>query len=154
MKKLSFVAIVLLVGLLSGCAGLQLSNDTATKATAYTAGRFMYYAIDQYANASIRALELSYNDFMAKTVGMDIVPAAEVIALYNEQVLILSREVDDPYGLIGDLNFFLTQCGGQFAVNENDQNVLTKINDVPRALFQAFQIGWINSKRTDEARKA
>jgi len=152
MKKLFFV--LLAIVFLFGCGTLQLKDDAIGNSTGYFAGKGMGIAVNEKAPKSVPALEKNYDEFMARTALMEMVPTEESMKLYTSSILILSLETEDPYGFISDLTFLLSQFGGKLELSPvpGVDPVLTGLQPIPRAVFQSFEFGYDSGKRISQAK--
>ena len=129
---------VLAMALLTGCSGMQITGDTNNQAMAYVAGKGMAIAIYKVYPKAAPPVEQAWMDMMGRSYGMDAIPAAEIQAFFNG---VLIKEIptlkNDPYGLSGDLAFFATLYGAQFA-----GGTMTTVKPIPMIVAQAFQIGY------------
>ena len=62
--------------------------------------------------------------------------------------------VEDPYALIGDLSFILSQYGAQFvSTGEGELGKMVAIEPVPYEVYVSFDAGWKTSARVYSRRK-
>lgn len=143
MKRLSLFALVLLVGIsLAGCWGSNLES--------YAMGRSMYYGIEAtVSSGTIDRLEDRFNQLLAETAGVVMVEPTQTMALYTDMAMIMSGDVKNPYGLMGDLTFLLSESGAEYG---QDGGMLS-VNPIPREMFVAFSMGWKNSKYEMSSRR-
>ena len=139
MKKL--ISILMVVGFLASCAGVPVTDDVNNQAIAYAAGKGIGIAINKYAPKADAKLSEAWTNMMTTNAGKDPVPAAAIMAFYQESILLLSSQVKDPYGLISDLTFFLTLYGGKVVDGQ-----LTLAKDVPLVVMKAFELGYKSGK--------
>ena len=129
---------VLAMALLTGCSGMQITGDTNNQAMAYVAGKGMAIAIYKVYPKAAPPVEQAWMDMMGRSYGMDAIPAAEIQAFFNG---VLIKEIptlkNDPYGLSGDLAFFATLYGAQFA-----GGTMTTVQPIPMIVAKAFQVGY------------
>jgi hypothetical protein len=144
MRKLFFIFIIGLF--LSGCAGWSWENAPVNNTVGYFGGKGVSILVHESVkkDTTIPRLEAKYDEFMLQSVDMEIIPPEMSIALYNDLLLILAGETDDPYGLIADLTFLLGQFGAQFAMGDN--KTMVGIDPIPRAVYASFEIGWDQGK--------
>lgn len=143
MKKKLFAFFV--TGLiLSGCAGLSVSDSPENKVLAYASGKAFAITIHKLTapctieqSCADADLTTAWVDLMDRTETMTEIPAAEMIAFYSESVGIIAAPVNDPYGLIGDLTILLTIYSASF---ENGEMV--SIKPVPRDIMTFFGKGY------------
>ena len=129
---------LLAMALLTGCSGMQITGDTNNQAMAYVAGKGMAIAIYKVYPKAAPPVEQAWMDMMGRSYGLAEIPAAEIQAFFNG---VLIKEIptlkNDPYGLSGDLAFFATLYGAQFA-----GGTMTTVKPIPMIVAQAFQIGY------------
>lgn len=135
MKKL--ITLLMIVGFLSSCAGYKVPDDTNAQAVAYAAGKGIAIAVNKYAPKADKPLGEAWVNLMTTNAGKDPVPAASIIAFYQESIMILTAQSKDPYGLISDLTFLLSLYGGQIT---DGKMVLAQ--DVPLRVMKAFELGY------------
>ena len=147
----TLIALLSIVALF-GCGQFQLKDDAIGNSTGYFAGKGMGIAINEKAPNSVSALEKNYDEFMARTSEMSIVPPEESMKLYTSSILILSLETKDPYGLVSDLTFLLSQFGGKLVPVPGGNPVLTGLLPIPRAVYQSFEFGYDSGKRISQTK--
>jgi hypothetical protein len=131
------LAMVLLLAL-SGCSGMQLTGDTNNQAMAYLAGKGMAIGIYKVQPKAAPPVEQAWMDMMGRSYGLAEIPAAEMQLFFNAVLLKnIPTMKNDPYGLSGDLAFFLTLYGAQFT----DGN-MTAVKPIPMIVAKAFQAGY------------
>jgi len=145
MKRISVLLLSLV--LLASCAGLELKDDAIGNSTAYFAGKGMGVAIYEGAPESMKALESNYDAFMLRNAANEMVSPDEVMGLFNDSIAILTLEVADPYGLISDLTFLISQFGGQLIPVANENPILQGLQPIPLAVFKSFEWGYDSGKR-------
>jgi len=133
--------------ILIGCAGLQLNDDAAGNSIGYFSGKGVGIAVNTGAPNSVDALEKNFDEFMARNAGNELVPPEETLALFNSSVGILTVEVADPYGLISDLTFLISQFGGQIVPVPGETPVLEGVQPIPLKVFKSFEFGYDSGKR-------
>jgi hypothetical protein len=152
MKRITLFIISILM--LSGCAfmGGEIADTPNYQTMAYFSGRGVCVGVNELTPDSMDALEQRYGEFMTATAAQDIITPDQSMELYNDLALILAQQVADPYGLLNDLTFIMSQYGAQFATAtalddiETDVKIMTEIQPVPRNLYVAFARGWDASK--------
>ncbi len=138
-----FIAMMMVVGLLAGCSGMQIGGgDQTQQAIGYVAGKGVGYAVYKYAPKSGPALATAWKDMMTRNATVDPIPGSEIMVFYNQSALILSGEVKDPYGLLSDMAALMAIYGGQFSPDGN----MTMIKDVPKAVATLFEMGYRSGK--------
>jgi Na+/H+ antiporter NhaD/arsenite permease-like protein len=146
--KIDFRCAALLVVfvLLAGCATWNFENEPVNNTSAYFAGKGVAIAVHSVvkADTTVPALEKRYDAFLTAAAGMEVVPPDMSIALYNDLAMILAREADDPYGLLSDLTFLLSQFGASFAAGDN--KTMTGIAPIPKGMYDSFASGWRSGK--------
>jgi len=150
MKKLFFV--LLAIVFLSGCGSFQLKDDAVGNSTGYFAGKGMGIAVNEKAPNSVPALEKNYDEFMARTALMEMVTPEESMQLYTSSIMILALETKDPYGLVSDLTFLLSQFGGKLVPVPGGDPILTGLLPIPRAVYVSFEFGYDSGKRISQAK--
>lgn len=143
MKKIAFLMMAVFV--LSGCAAWQtwtIPNDPNTQAIAYGAGKGVGVAVMRYAPKADAPLSTAWVEMMASNAGGDPIPAEKIQAFWQQAVMLLAQQTNDPYGLISDLTMLISIYGG--FVDENGKLVLGK--PVPLAVARAFELGYQSGK--------
>lgn len=148
MKKL---VVILSLIVLSGCSWMgQLSDSGGHQLSAYATGRSGYIVVDEVLQPdTVSALEDRYNQLLDYTKGMEIVEPLVTITAINDMMVIIAREQQDPYGVIGDLLYSLKVFGAEFN-GEGIDAKMTAVQPVPRVLFLSFSDGWKQSKWVKE----
>jgi len=141
-RLLSLLPLILLIG----CAGWSWENAPVNNSVGYFAGKGVALAVHEIVehDTTVPALEAKYDKFLEITINVEIIQPAISMQLYNDLILILGREIDDPYGLIADLTFLMSQFGAEFAVGDN--KVMTGIAPIPREIYVSFAMGWDQGK--------
>jgi hypothetical protein len=135
MKKL--ISILMLFFFMFGCAGYRITDDANNQAVAYAAGKGIAVAVNKYAPKADHPLSDAWVNLMAANAGRDPVPAAAIVAFYQEAVMLLTAQSKDPYGLISDLTFLLSLYGGQIVDGK-----LILAQDIPLRVMKAFELGY------------
>jgi hypothetical protein len=136
MKKL--FALLVIVGMLTGCAGMQITGDVNNQAMAYIAGKGMAIGVYKVQPKAAPVIEQEWMDMMGRCYGMAEVPAAEMQGFFNNVLLKnIPTLKNDPYGLAGDLAFFATLYGAQFTDGQ-----MTALKPIPMIVARAFQSGY------------
>lgn len=143
MKYSKLAVVLIMVVSLAACAGLQLTNDANSQAMGYIAGKGMGLAINKLAPKSAPQLETAWKDMLSVYAPADAIPGAEMVKFYNKCALILVGEVNDPYGLLGDLSALGTIYGAQYAPDGS----MTAMSDVPRNVADYFALGYSSGKQ-------
>jgi len=143
MKNVKIVmAFILTVALLTGCWGSSFES--------YMAGRTMYYGlVETLQPSTIERMENRFDALLEETQGVAMVEPTQTMAMFNDQLVIASSEVENSYGLIGDLAFLMEEAGAEF----NETGEMTYVRPMPRGVFLAFSRGWLNSKAEYQGRK-
>ena len=132
------IIMLAVAALLTGCAGMSITGDTNNQAMAYVAGKGMAIAIYKVYPKAAPPVEQAWMDMMGRSYGLAEIPAAEIQAFFNG---VLIKEIptlkNDPYGLSGDLAFFATLYGAQFA-----GGTMTTVQPIPMIVAKAFQVGY------------
>jgi len=135
MKKL--ISILILAGLLTGCAGWTIVDDSNNQAIAYAAGKGIAIGINKYAPKADEPLSNAWVNMMTANAGKDPVLASTIISFYQESIVLLTAQSKDPYGLISDLTFLLSLYGGQIV----DGKIILA-QDIPLRVMKAFELGY------------
>lgn len=135
MKRI--IAMLTVLGLLAGCAGYKITDDSNAQAVAYAAGKGIAVAVNKYASKADRPLSDAWVNLMTTNAGKDPVPAAAIMTFYQEAILLLTAQSKDPYGLISDLTFLLSLYGGQVVDGK-----LILAQDIPLRVMKAFELGY------------
>jgi hypothetical protein len=136
MKRI--IVLLAMVGMLSGCSGMQITGDTNNQAMAYITGKGMSIGIYKVYPKAAPPVEQAWMDMMGRCSTMTDLPASEMQGFFNEVLLKnIPTLKDDPYGLSGDLAFFATLYGAQFT-----GGTMTTIKPVPMIVAKAFQAGY------------
>ena len=128
--------------MLTGCANFQIKDDANSMATAYLAGKGMGLTINKLAPRIDADLSNEWRAMMASNTGA-IVPGTAIVQFYNRTALLMTGNVDDPYGLLADLSVLLTLYGAQYAPDKK----LVFVQDAPRAVLEYFELGYSGGKR-------
>ena len=148
MKKM--FALLVMVALVSGCSGMQLTGDTNNQAMAYLAGKGMAIGVYKVAPKSAPVIEQQWMDMMGRCSTLPEIPAAEMQGFFNNVLLAqIPTLKNDPYGLSGDLRFFLQLYGAQF----NPTGGMTALQPVPMIVAKAFQAGYEGGRSVAVAMK-
>ena len=149
MKKLSFI--LLAIVLLSGCTWMgQLADSAGHNTGAYFAGRGSYPVVHAVIkDATIDKMEDRFNKLLADTAAVVVVEPAQSKVFINDLLFIMTADTSDPYALLSDLTFLLSQFGATFEGEGTDKK-LTGIQPVPRSLYQNYSYGWKATKRMDQ----
>jgi hypothetical protein len=136
MKKL--FALLVVAVLITGCSGMQITGDANNQAMAYIAGKGMAIGVYKVYPKAAPVIEQSWMDMMGRNYNLTEIPAAEMQGFFNEVLLKnIPTLKDDPYGLSGDLAFFATLYGAQFA-----GGTMTSVKPIPMIVAKAFQAGY------------
>ena len=115
----------------------------------YITGRSMYYSVEMaLSDKSIDALENRYNKLLDDTVGVSMVTPDQTMAMFNDMIMIMALETSNPYGLVGDMTFFLSDAGAEY----NAGGKMIDVGLIPRSYYLSFSAGWKNSKMELAAR--
>lgn len=159
MKKLVFI--ILIAALFIACPNgksLVIPDDANTNTVAYLTGRGSYFGAaevsDHFLKVSARRemfdeLEARYKTFLDNTISLQTIPSEESVKLFNDLIAIMAGYVDDPYLLLADLTFLLQQYGAVFvkAVSDENPDMMTAIQPIPRSVYVNFDLGWHVSAR-------
>jgi len=144
MKKL--IAVIALFAL-TGCAGWTITDDANTQAIAYASGKTTGALINKFAPKADKPLGEAWIGMMTSNAGADPIPAASIVAFYQQAILLLAAESKDPYGLISDLTMLLSIYGG---VLTND-GTLILVQPIPLRVAKAFELGYKSGKSAVQA---
>ena len=137
---------LMVMSLAIGAIGCELDMDS-TKT--YMGGRMMYYGlVETLQPATLEAMEARFDKLLADTQGVFMIPPDMMMAMFNDQVAIISSEIPYTYGLLGDLTFMLNAAGAEYAEN----GLMIDVENIRRELFVYFSTGYRNSKLEYEAR--
>ena len=137
MKKI--IMLLAIAALVTGCSSMQITGDTNNQAMAYLAGKGMAIGIYKVYPKPAPSIEQAWMDMMGRSYGFAEIPAAEMQGFFNNVLLAqIPTLKDDPYGLSGDLRFFLQLYGAQF----NPTGGMTALQPVPMVVAKAFQAGY------------
>jgi hypothetical protein len=146
MKRITVFIICVLM--LMGGVGCKLDMDS-TKT--YMGGRMMYYGLVEILQPeTLTAMEARFDKLLADTEGLFLIPPEQMMAMFNDQVVIISSEIPYTYGLLGDLTFMLDAAGAEYAADGS----MIDVENIRRELFVYFSMGYRNSKVEYEARMA
>jgi len=134
--------IILMCILVFGCSGLQISDDSTHKVLAYAAGKSMAIGINKVRPEVDPELTSTWVEMMERNKENLVVESAEMVAFYNECLLIITGKEFDKYGLIGDLSMLLTIYGTEL----NDRNEMVMIQPVPVEILKVFEMGYANGR--------
>jgi hypothetical protein len=146
MKKLMAVAVLALFAL-TGCAGWNVPDDANTQAIAYAAGKTTGALINKFAPKADAPLGIAWVSMMTSNAGADPIPAERIVAFYQEAILALAAESNDPYGLISDLTMLLSIYGGFLTSDGN----LVLAQPIPLKVARAFELGYKSGKSAVQA---
>lgn len=136
MKKLLIFGIIIMV---CGCSGFQITDTTNNKAIAYLAGKGMAIGIYKIIPKAAPPVEQAWMDMMGRSYNLPEISSQEFLGFFND---VLLKEIptlkNDPYGLSGDLAFFLTLYGAEFSPD----GIMTTVKPVPMPVAKAFQAGY------------
>ena len=109
----------------------------------YMTGRLMYYSIEEAVSDSIvDKLENRFNKLLDDTVGVAMVSPEQTMGMFNDMIMILALETSNPYGLVGDLTFFLGDAGAEY----DALGQMVDVGLISRTYYLSFSAGWKNSK--------
>lgn len=135
MHNLRFIGFILLV--------LLLLNACYNDIESYTLGRGIYYTFEANLKyTTIDKMEDRYNQTLAETANVQFVEPSQIMSLFNDLALIAALEVDNPYGLMGDLSELLRGAGAEYA----EDGSMISVRPVSVGMLRAFSRGWKNSK--------
>ena len=137
------IIIAIMLMLIIGCAGFQVSDTTTHKAIAYGAGRAMAVGIYELNPLADEDLTSAWVEMMDRNRGLPEISPDEMMIFYNKSLMLMTAHTKDPYGLIGDLGYLLTIFGAEF---DPDNNMMIGITAVPMSVMVAFEIGYANSR--------
>lgn len=136
MKKLVIFALIVL---LVGCSGLQISNEQNAQMLAYVAGKGMAIGIYKVSPKLAPPIEQAWMDMMGRCYNLTEIPTTEMLGFFNDAVIAqIPSLANDPYGLSGDLRFFLQLYGAEF----NPAGNMIALKPIPMVVARAFQSGY------------
>lgn len=139
--------LILLVCVLVTVSACKLDMDS-TKT--YMGGRMLYYGlVETLKPETLKQMEVRFDQLLDETQGLFLIPPEKMMTMFNDQVAIVSSEIEYTYGLLGDLTFMLNEAGAVY----NDAGEMIDIENIRRDLFVSFSIGYRNSRTEYEARK-
>ena len=137
MKRLILVIVMVLT--------LIACNDIG----GYITGRSMYYSIEATVSDSVvDKLENLFNKLLDDTQGAAAATPEQTMSMFNDLIMILALETSNPYGLVGDMTFFLSDAGAEY----NAGGKMIDVGLIPRSYYLSFSAGWKNSKMELAAR--
>ena len=141
MKKLILVPLaIVMVIMLIAC------NDIG----GYITGRSMYYSIEAAVSDSvIDKLENRFNKLLDDTLGAAAATPEQTMAMFNDMIMILALETSNPYGLVGDMTFFLGNAGAEYDAGGK----MIDVGLISRTYYLSFSASWKNSKAELNSRK-
>jgi len=141
MKKIALVLLaIVMVFTLIAC------NDIG----GYITGRSMYYSIEMAVSDSvIDKLENRFNKLLDETVGVSMVTPEQTMGMFNDMIMILALETSNPYGLVGDMTFFLGSAGAEYDAS----GTMIDVGLISRTYYLSFSAGWKNSKFELQSRR-
>ena len=139
MKKLLFIVIAGLVG----CSGFQIEDSATHKILAYASGKSMAIGINKVRPEVDPELTNAWVEMMSANAEFETVSSEAMVSFYNHCLMIITQDVHDPYGLIGDLSMLLTIYDAEIATDGR----MTMINPVPMGILQTFEMGYANGRR-------
>ena len=132
-------ALLAVMFIVAGCAGTQITGDTNNQMMGYVAGKGMAIAIYKVYPKSAPAIEQAWMDMMGRCYNLPEIPSAEMQGFFNNVLLAqIPTLKNDPYGLSGDLRFFLQLYGAEFSPTGS----MTGLKPVPMVVARAFQAGY------------
>ena len=110
----------------------------------YITGRSMYYSIDKahVSDSVVDKLENRFNKLIDDTLGAAAATPEQTMAMFNDMIMILALETSNPYGLVGDMTFFLGDAGAEYDASGK----MIDVGLIPRSYYLSFSAGWKNSK--------
>ena len=146
MKRLMAVAVIALFAL-TGCAGWNVPDDANTQAIAYASGKTVGALVNKFAPKADQPLGEAWVSMMTSNAGADPIPAASIVAFYQQAIVLLAAQSQDPYGLISDLTMLLSIYGG-FLTSEGN---LVLAQPIPLRVVKAFELGYKSGKSAVQA---
>ena len=144
MKKRYLLFTILFVALIMfGCADMQIKETSTHRAIAYSAGRAMAIGIYKIDPLIDQDLTSAWVEMMERNEGKLEISSEEVMMFYNKCIMLMTRFTNDPYGLLGDLGYFLTIFGAEFA---EDTKMMVAIQPVPMVIMKDFENGYDYSR--------
>ena len=147
-KKISII--LLAVGLMASCSGLEIEENTTNQAIAYGSGKAMGAAITKLVPQVNENLAFAWDGLMARGEGLDIMPSEHILEFYAAVMGIMALETGDEYGLIQDLSVLLLIFGAEFDVDGE----MTFIQPVPMSVLRFFEMGYDSGVMITERERA
>ena len=132
------IALVLMIALIAGCVETQVSDTPNHQALAYTLGKGMGIAVNKVVPTIDKDLSRGWMDMMTRNTANELVPPEEMLIFFNGCIGLISTQVSDPYGIIGDLGAMLMIYGAQF----NPDGELIAIQPIPMSVLRFFEMGY------------
>ena len=142
LKRYCWIPALLIAVLTIGCW-----NDLES----YALGRGMYYTLEANLKPeTVGKLEDRYNQTLDEIASVTIVTPTQIMSLFNDMALIMTADIKNPYGLMGDLSEFFRGAGAEFA----EDGSMIDVRPITAAQLRAFSRGWKNSKADLNARSS
>lgn len=142
MIKTKMIGILIAALMVVGCAGLEISDNANSKATAYVSGKGLGFAINSVIPEVDGDLSEAWDKMIERNDGAEMVSSENILQFYNECIGIIALHTSDPYGLIADLGVLLMLFGGEFGTGGE----LVSIEPVPLVVLQYFSMGYDNGR--------
>ncbi|OEU68421.1 MAG: hypothetical protein BBJ57_02330 [Desulfobacterales bacterium PC51MH44] len=137
------IFLLILLVLLTGCAGMQIEETATHQAIAYASGKGMAIGINELYPQIDPDLTKAWEDMMFQAKDLDMMPVGQLMLFYSDAISIIGLHTNDPYGLVGDLGALLLIFGAQF----DDKGEMIDIQPVPMSVMRWFGIGYSNGRR-------
>ena len=142
MKK-SILGLVLIVFVLAGCGGINLSDERSHQAIAYTAGRLTAIGVYEVRPEADSDLTNAWVDMIENNEGQETVSTVEMVAFFNECSRILTGGEFDKYGLVGDLTALMSIYSAE--IDKTTGQMIT-IKPVSMVVLISFADGYAHSR--------
>lgn len=133
-----FTTILLVVGLLFGCSGLEIEDTPTHQAIAYGSGKAVGAAITKFAPEANDDLGKAWDNYVERGKGLDMMPADSTLMFFGEANMVVALHVGDDYGLLQDLNVLLMIFGAEFDADGE----MVSIEPVPMSVLRFFEMGY------------
>ena len=142
MKHIKLTVALIMCALVAGCSGFQVTDDANTQAIAYASGKTTGALVNRFAPKADAPLSEAWVSMMTTNAGADPIPAASIVAFYQQAILLLASQSADPYGLVSDLTMLLSIYGGVLT----GDGTLILAQPIPLKVARAFELGYKSGK--------
>ena len=145
MKKNILIVVAVVMAILVGCSGFQLSGDANSRMMAYIAGKGMAISVYSIKPEAAPSIESEWMEMMGRNYGKPEIPSAEMISFFEGVVLKqVPQLMNDKYGFAADLKYFLDTYSAEYAPDGS----MIGLKPIPMAIAVAFQTGYENGRST------